>query len=246
MWAVASAVAFQLPCATVAMAADVDCVACHGAVAKAKVVHTALQAGCTTCHGAIDASVIPHKVTGTVPKGLSAEQGELCLGCHDKAKFTKKVVHAALGMGCTSCHNPHGSANEKLLNEMTPDVCFNCHSKADFEGKVEHAPVADGMCTGCHDPHSTDQPGLLQKHASLVCLDCHGDIKKSPHVVAGFRSSGHPLGDEKRSSPVADPLRQGKAFSCVSCHQPHRSDFAKLSRFDPNAGMGMCQKCHPK
>ncbi len=36
-----------------------------------------------------------------------ALSGEIdCLKCHDKSMFTGKVVHPALGMGCTSCHTP--------------------------------------------------------------------------------------------------------------------------------------------
>ena len=243
-WTVA--VAAALAWTSAASPAEVDCLQCHRGLSRQKVVHAAMQMGCATCHGAIDASTVPHKVTGKIAKGLSAEQGELCLTCHDKAKFTKKVVHAPLGMGCTVCHDPHASANEKLLSAKPPELCTGCHVKGDYTGKVVHAPVSGGMCTTCHDPHSADQPTLLASPVSTACLDCHGDIKKKPHLVAGFGGSGHPLGDEKRPAPVADPLRQGKPFSCVSCHEPHRSDFRKLSRIDPASGMGMCQKCHAK
>jgi predicted CXXCH cytochrome family protein len=244
-WLVAVAVAAVLA-STGAAAAEIDCARCHRGLSKQKVVHAAMQMGCATCHGAVDAAVVPHRITGKVAKGLTAEQGELCLTCHDKAKFEKKVVHAPLGMGCTACHDPHASANEKLLTAVVPALCTECHAKDDFTGKVVHAPVGGGMCMACHDPHSADRSSLLPTQVTAMCLECHGDIKKKPHVVAGFGGSGHPLGDEKRPAPVADSLRPGKAFSCVSCHEPHRSNFRRLSRIDPGSGMGMCQKCHAK
>jgi predicted CXXCH cytochrome family protein len=170
----------------------------------------------------------------------------LCLTCHDKAKFERKVVHAPLGMGCTACHDPHASANEKLLTASVPALCTECHAKDDFTGKVVHAPVRGGMCMTCHDPHSEERPALLPAQVTAMCLQCHADVKKKPHLVAGFGGAGHPLGDERRAAPVADGLRQGKPFSCVSCHEPHRSNFAKLARIDPGSGFGLCQKCHAK
>lgn len=245
-WTAAGAVAAVLAWAGVAGAAEIDCLKCHRGLSRQKVVHAAMQMGCVTCHGAVDAAVVPHRITGKVAKGLTSEQGELCLTCHDKAKFAKKVVHAPLGMGCTTCHNPHASANAKLLTAAVPALCTDCHAKDGFTGKVVHAPVGGGMCMGCHDPHSAEQSALLPGPVIALCMECHGDIKKKPHLVAGFGGAGHPLGDEKRPAPVADPLRQGKPFSCVSCHEPHRSDFRRLSRIDPGSGMGMCQKCHAK
>jgi len=143
-------------------AEEINCLLCHGQLAGEKVVHAAVQMGCPTCHTAIDAKDIPHKKTGAVSKGLSSEQPDLCFGCHDKAKFQKKTVHAAIGMGCTGCHNPHSSKNAKLLVSGQPDLCFNCHDRKSFMGKkAVHPPVRGGMCTACHNPHSTDTPKLL-------------------------------------------------------------------------------------
>jgi len=231
--------------ATVAGAQDADCLHCHGDLAKEKVVHAALQMGCKTCHTGIDASKYPHKLTGKIAKGLSAPEAELCTGCHEKEKFKKKVTHAAVTMGCTGCHVPHSSANAKLLTARLPTVCQTCHDKKDFAGKSTHAPVEGGMCGACHDPHASEHAALLTKPTAALCLECHDEVKKRPHVVAGFSRSGHPVGDEKRPAMVEDPLRKGKAFSCTSCHEPHRSDTPRLTRLDPKSPTGFCQKCHP-
>lgn len=177
-------------------------------------------------------------------------QDGACLGCH-AALTQKPVVHAATRMGCAICHaeidasaTPHKSRSKtaKGLATETPALCLKCHEAKLFQGKLTHAPVATGMCLGCHNPHSSDHQGLLKKEPAALCLECHPEVRKGPHVIAGFSRSGHPLGNEKKD--VADPLRPGKKFYCASCHEPHRSNQIKLNRF--GKGMVSCQKCHKK
>jgi predicted CXXCH cytochrome family protein len=184
-----------------------------------------------------------------LPIALPA-RAQPCLECH-AALAQKKVVHAAVHMGCASCHAeidasamPHkykGKGRKGLAAEG-PALCASCHENKLFEGKVVHGPVASGMCLGCHNPHASDFIGLLKTEPATLCLDCHPDIKKGPHVIAGFTRSGHPLGNDNRD--VQDPLRPGKKFYCAACHEPHRSELPKLNRF--GKGMVACQKCHQK
>jgi predicted CXXCH cytochrome family protein len=171
-----------------------------------------------------------------------------CLKCH-AALAGKKEVHAAVHMGCASCHSemdasavPHKYTGKdaKGLSAVGPALCANCHDKKLFEGKVVHGPVAAGLCLGCHNPHTSDYQGLLTKEPATLCLDCHPDVKKGPHVIAGFTRSGHPLGNDAKKA--MDPLRPGKTFYCAGCHEPHRSVLPKLNRF--GKGMDSCQKCH--
>ena len=223
-----------------APAAEKDCLACHGKLAKGKAPHPALAMGCPTCHTAIDAGTVPHKKTSTITKGLSAEQPDLCYGCHDKALFNKKNVHAAVGMGCTGCHDPHATDGPKLLKSKPPDLCFTCHDKAEFSKKNIHAPVAGGMCMSCHTPHSADTMALLAKEPLMLCLDCHGDVEKKPHAIRGITGAGHPIGKKDKK----DPKRPDKQFSCVSCHNPHSSAAVKLFRYPAKATMGLCINCH--
>jgi len=203
-----------------ARAAEPDCVGCHEALTKEKVVHPALQMGCTTCHSAVDASDVPHKIKNKIAKGLSAEQPELCFGCHDNMRPRKKVVHAAVSMGCTGCHNPHSSKNAKLLKADLPDLCYGCHDKQKFTGKSVHAPVGIGMCTSCHSPHQSDNPRLLTAEAPGLCFTCHDKSAFSKKVV---------------HAPVAGGM-------CLSCHSPHAAEeFALLKKDAAN----LCLECHP-
>jgi predicted CXXCH cytochrome family protein len=113
------------------------------------------------------------------------------------------------------------------------------------------------MCLSCHSPHSSDQQGLLVKPIYEVCFDCHSEVSKTPHAVTSFSRSGggHALGlprkekerkGAKERKPVMDPKREGKLFTCASCHNPHSSDSPRLFRYPAKSPMELCAHCHPK
>ncbi len=221
-------------------AKEIDCLECHADLAQGKTVHPAVAMGCATCHAAIDASDIPHKKKNKIARGLSAEQPALCYGCHDKAPFNKKTVHAAVGMGCTGCHNPHASKNPKLIVSPMPDLCYTCHDKTAFSKKTVHPPVASGDCLTCHIPHSGDNPSLLSTPVPDLCIMCHDKMISGKHVLAGYGSGGHPI------SGKADPSRPGKELSCASCHTPHSSINPFLFTNATDGSGGLCLTCHTK
>src|SRR5574337_978024 len=110
-----------------ARAQDVDCLKCHAGLKKGKAVHAPVEM-CVSCHSGIDAKTVPHRKTTSIAKGLSAEQPELCYGCHDKALFSKKVVHAPVAGGmCLTCHTPHSSGEMALLVKQPYELCLDCH-----------------------------------------------------------------------------------------------------------------------
>jgi predicted CXXCH cytochrome family protein len=62
--------------------------------------------------------------------------------------------------GCTTCHNPHGSINIKLLTERDYNLCLRCHMHSRYQSIGHYAhkrainPASLGPrltnCTGCH------------------------------------------------------------------------------------------------
>jgi len=170
-----------------------------------------------------------------------------CLECHAKV-LDKPVVHAAAKRRCTKCHEdakadvPHDAKDSPRPRRLgdSPDLCMGCHEQELFVGKFVHAPVGAGKCLGCHDPHASEYVALLKTKPATLCLDCHDSVKKKPHVVASFSQRGHPLGDGE--TQAEDPLRPGTPFYCAGCHEPHRSEYRSLMRWNP-AQMS-CQKCH--
>lgn len=228
-------------------AQDTECTKCHARLTREKNIHAAISMGCSVCHTGLDAGKIPHKKTGNFPKGLLADQPGLCYECHDRSLFEKKNSHAAIGMGCTVCHNPHSSKNAKLLISEVPGLCMNCHDQAEFSAKNIHQPVSLGMCLGCHSPHASDNISLLIKKPVDLCLDCHPNIQTRPHAVVGFQAKGHPIGlagDRKRE--LKDPSRPDRPFYCASCHNPHSADGPKLFRFKARSASALCINCHKK
>lgn len=172
-----------------------------------------------------------------------AEQAD-CIGCH-RALTETKVVHAAVNMGCTTCHAqldaavvPHRTKGPAV---PPPALCYECHDRTMFEGKFAHAPAATGQCQTCHVPHGGEHPKLLRRPGVALCLDCHSEVKNAPHVLSDFSGKGHPFGEARA---VRDPLRPGRLFDCGSCHEPHGADYARLIRFDTNSMATFCQKCH--
>lgn len=150
-----------------------------------------------------------------------------CLACHgDLAKG--KSVHAAVQMGCETCHSaidasniPHAKTGKvaRGLSADVPDLCYTCHDRKKFSGKYIHAPVGIGLCTGCHDPHRSGNAKLLKKAAPDLCFGCHeksGFSKKNVHA------------------PVAGGV-------CLDCHAHHSAEeFALLKKEAPF----VCLECH--
>ncbi len=165
---------FSLLIPLFATAAEVNCLKCHNELTKKKFEHAAVAMGCPTCHTDIDARTVPHKMKSKIAKGLSAEQPDLCYGCHDKALFEKKFVHAAVGMGCTTCHSPHSSNTAPLLLNPVVALCKTCH-----EDKASGKHILTGY--GLGDRHPTqDKPNPAHPDKELSCVSCH-----TPHASNG-------------------------------------------------------------
>jgi predicted CXXCH cytochrome family protein len=174
----------------------------------------------------------------------AASQKINCLDCH-KDLTEGRVVHAAVQMGCESCHTgvdasviPHKFKGKKGLKADPPDLCFQCHSKDQFTKKNQHAPVAGGMCLSCHLPHSGPNDSLLAKEVPELCKQCHEDVDVKPHVMVGSPPHGHSL------VGIKDPKRKGKPFNCLSCHVPHSSAWGKLFRYEAQNADDLCKHCH--
>jgi len=139
---------------------------------------------------------------------LDAVQYNLCGQCHQvKAMQFQRSSHMPLSargdggrMTCTSCHNPHGSPLERLVEGKVSvnESCTKCH--ADKRGPFlwEHAPVIES-CLNCHQAHGSNNAPLLKIKQPRLCQQCH---------------------DESRHPTQPYPQRDRKVFnrSCLNCH----------------------------
>jgi len=259
---------------------------CHSGMLKTKHIHPAAEP-CDTCHQAVST---PHpdkqeaekkqakgkkKAKGTDKKKgknfkLTESVLKLCYQCH--AEFgTMKSLHPPVKDGmCTTCHDPHDSAQPKLLARPVKDLCLSCHS-AKTNHKYVHLPTAQGDCTSCHNPHQSANARLLVKDGAELCFPCHSDmqdkIKKKvvhhaldagctschdPHgsaskkfLVAGGAAVCFPCHAEIESKLTASAKSSHAPIKseqgCASCHSPHASDEPKLLL---KAGKNLCLDCH--
>jgi DmsE family decaheme c-type cytochrome len=135
---------------------------------------------CTTCHSVHDAKSEKAQLK-------QATQMQLCGTCHrDKIAKLEKTGHMPVREGkmeCSSCHNPHGSTNVKMLKagDSITESCTSCHSEKRGPYLFEHAPVRDG-CTTCHDAHGSSNERMLQAKLPMLCQRCHVSSRHPPTI----------------------------------------------------------------
>ncbi|MGH7994732.1 MAG: cytochrome c3 family protein [Opitutaceae bacterium] len=113
------------------------------------------KVSCVDCHD-------PHR--GDVVLGRSASSlasaNDTCLRCHILQRGPFVFDHPAVREGCTTCHNPHGTTNDKMLIARNATLCLQCHYQAQTAsgriliGNVDHSSYLNrGTCwsAGCHE-----------------------------------------------------------------------------------------------
>jgi predicted CXXCH cytochrome family protein len=108
-----------------------------------------------------------------------AAETETCLRCHTAQAGPFIYPHGAIREeGCTGCHNPHGTVNDKMLVARDANLCLRCHlaeltpgfNLGGFKAGSAHdsaigSRMAEGTCwsAGCHeDVHGTNVNASLR------------------------------------------------------------------------------------
>ena len=189
------------------------CTTCHTKGAQkhwTSSTHDSRGVVCATCHQ-VHAKGAPLKAQ------LAKPQLELCTGCHlQKKAALMRSGHMPIREGklqCSSCHNPHGTTNDKmLLQSSVQENCYTCHAEKRGPFLWEHPPAREG-CTNCHDAHGTINDKLLKVKPPLLCQQCH-------------QSTSH--------KGPAYPAQSRYAFNqgCMNCHMAvHGSVHPSGNRF---------------
>lgn len=167
-----------------------SCIACHQGNNRTHWTgsqHEARDVACVSCH----------KIHVQDDPVLSkATQGEVCFTCHktERAQTHRISTHplAAGKIGCSDCHNPHGSAGPKLMAKNTVnETCYSCHAEKRGPFLWEHPPATDD-CMNCHTPHGSTNANLLKMRQPWLCQRCHGD--GAPHPGAIYSGANLPGG----------------------------------------------------
>jgi len=142
------------------------CNICHRAIRSQenKQSHHPIREGrmkCTDCHD-------HHGSFG--PKMLKAESiNELCYRCHAEKRGPFMWEHPPVQENCATCHTPHGSNHNKLLNSRVPQLCQSCHDAAQHPG----TPY-----TSFNTFQGSATSGKNRMFAQ-ACLNCHSTIHGS-------------------------------------------------------------------
>jgi predicted CXXCH cytochrome family protein len=260
------------------------CMSCHEIrvnkdITRVKLITSTPQALCLTCHADKDAAALkgtvhppavrdcikchdPHQSDNKnqLLKAASGDKGKnLCLDCHTQGLNVpaKGSRHAALDMGCDTCHVTHRAGAESTtenrfhLTKGAPALCVDCHDPKDSALQKAHRnqPFGTANCLQCHDPHQSALPKLMQKFthppfADKSCEVCHAPAKDGKVVLtqADAKSLCVTCHDEKaKLIDTAKVQHPGAAGDCTDCHSPHASNQPGLPRTD---AVSICLGCH--
>jgi DmsE family decaheme c-type cytochrome len=178
--------------------------------------HEGRDLSCVSCHSV-------HSPESDDSQLALPTQTVTCAQCHqDKVAQVQRTTHMPVREGtmqCASCHNPHGSVNDRLLKEgftLNESCTTSCHAEKRGPFMFEHAAVVED-CATCHDPHGSVNDRMLTAKQPMLCQRCHNHTRHPPRVYDAISATSAP---------------QAFARSCVNCHQTiHGSNHPSGKRF---------------
>jgi predicted CXXCH cytochrome family protein len=266
-------------------AMKMGCLSCHEVRVSKEATHVKLitatpSALCFTCHSDKNLSSIkgqvhppaardclkchdPHSSANKnqlvkLTSGGSAQEN-LCLSCHSVGVDAPKggSRHAALDMGCETCHVIHKTGDPAQrefaghLTKSTPQLCLDCHDVNGEEIRKAHQnqPLGAADCIECHDPHQSKSPKLMQAFLhnpfeNKTCDTCHQSANNGKVVLTAADSKAVCLtcheeqAKQIASAKVRHPGAQG---DCTVCHNPHAGKTPGFLQPNPVAA---CLSCH--
>jgi DmsE family decaheme c-type cytochrome len=177
--------------------------------------HESRDVTCVTCHSIHGPASAKGQLKIVKPdqydsRGqlLNKVQYDLCGQCHQvRAMQFSRSSHMPLSdqgeagrLTCTSCHNPHGTTTEKLIDAVSiNEKCTSCHAGKRGPFLWEHPPVLEN-CLNCHQAHGSNLQSLLRVQMPRLCQQCHAN-------------SGH-------NNALYIPSTTSRVYnrSCVYCH----------------------------
>jgi DmsE family decaheme c-type cytochrome len=195
------------------------CTTCHNRSAHAEwdgSKHDSRNMSCTTCHSVHDSKSEKAQLKGRT-------ETETCIQCHQKeVQKVRRSSHMPVAEGkmeCSTCHNPHGAQNVKMLREgnSIAESCSTCHAEKRGPFLFEHA-VGRENCVTCHDPHGTNNDRMLVAKQPMLCQRCHIHSRHPATIYDQTQVNN-------RSNRIA-------GRSCVNCHSMiHGSNHPTSGKF---------------
>lgn len=260
------------------------CLSCHEVrvnkdVTRVKLTTTTPYGLCLTCHADKDATQIkgtvhppaardclkchdPHTSDNKdqLLKPLAgAQKDNLCLSCHTRGLNVpeKGSRHAALDLGCDTCHVTHKTGADPTMENLfhltksAPALCLDCHDAKDASLQNAHhdQPFGKANCVTCHDPHQSAAPKLMARYehppfAEKSCETCHAAAKDGKVVLTAPTAKELCVtchSDKAEQIEKAKVQHPGAAGDCTDCHNPHAGSTPGFVQPNPVAA---CLNCH--
>ena len=117
---------------------------------------------------------------------------ETCTNCHAEKRGPYLFEHAGIsGDSCATCHDPHGSSNDRMLVAKLPFLCQRCHAHTRHPRTI-------------YDNRVLETSNRLY---SRGCVTCHSAIHGSNHPAGssscGSRGVRHAQPPDPRCRPAA-------------------------------------------
>jgi predicted CXXCH cytochrome family protein len=235
------------------------CLTCHTDKTAAEIkgtVHSPAVRDCLKCH---DPHTSDYKFQLLKPESGTTKADNLCLSCHTQGMNVpeKGSRHAALDMGCDTCHTTHKTGEKGKvefdfhLTKATPALCLDCHDAKDAKLVQAHQnqPFATADCLTCHDPHQSAAPKLMARFthppfADKQCEVCHAPAKDGKVVLTQPNAKALCVtchDDKAKLIDSAQVQHPGAAGDCTDCHNPHAGRQPGLPKTD---AVSICLGCH--
>lgn len=185
---------------------NLNCVSCHTVHGEdANLLRDDDAAFCGKCHTGIlnefrlrsnhpatdlsGACLSCHDFNGSAEPDYGHGASANCYSCHPEQSGPYMFEHDPTSSfategegGCISCHNPHGSINERLLARPDNSLCRQCHGVPPLHSTTHNGIGSQFDCMECHseihgsnDNHWLLDPNLWSKigGTTLDCNTCH-------------------------------------------------------------------------
>ena len=161
-------------------------------------------------------------------------------------------------LSCTSCHDPHGNANFRMLHgsgSIQARLYHFTNAAPEAEGislefgsesNGNHTAYKSGMsqwCANCHsDFHNTGYPTILRhpsgKEIGAAIASAYGSYNGTSDPYGGMRATAYlaevPFEDnspEHTTSSTMGPTASSRIM-CLTCHRAHASSAPDAGRWD--------------
>jgi predicted CXXCH cytochrome family protein len=235
------------------------CITCHADKKAADIkgrIHPPAVRDCVKCH---DPHTSDNKNQLRKAESGDSKDTNLCLACHNTGVNVPKdgSRHAALDMGCDTCHVTHKTGERGKrefdfhLTKDAPALCIDCHDPKDAALIKAHQdqPFATADCLTCHDPHQSSAKKLMARFTHVPfaggqCDTCHAPAKNGKVALVAATPKEICLtchSDKAEQIENAKVQHPGAAGDCTDCHDPHAGNSPGFPK--PNA-VAVCLTCH--